>query len=109
LRRGTADGDGLRAAAIGSGVVVAVGRKAGAGRRIRSADGVAWTDEITAGPDLLSLVYADGRFWAFSGSGDNTLYQSVDGKTWTTVNTMNAGANVAAGALAGGLLFVSRV
>jgi hypothetical protein len=72
-------------------------------------DGVSWTDEVTGGPDLLNVVYTGERFFAYSGSGDNTRHGSADGKVWTTDTTMNAGANVAVGVLAGGRLFVSRV
>jgi hypothetical protein len=103
------DGEGLRAVAIGNGVVVAVGGNGSNGRRIRSADGVAWIDEILGGPELVSVVFANDRFLVFSGSGDNTLHVSADGKSWITQVTVNAGASVAAGLLGGARLFVSRI
>jgi hypothetical protein len=104
--------EGFRAVTIGGGFVVAVGTgRSNTGRRVRSADGIVWTDEANSSPDLLSVVYADDRFMAFSGSGDNAVYVSPDGaaSSWMRQTTVNAGANVAAGVLAAGRLFVSRV
>jgi hypothetical protein len=109
LQPSSGTSDGYRAVAIGGGVAVAAGGRGNAGRRIRSLDGAAWSDEVTAGPDLLSLVHDGERFMAFSGSGDNTVHLSADGKTWVTQPTRNAGANVAVGQLGGGRLFVSRI
>jgi hypothetical protein len=104
---GTAEG--FRAVAIGNDVVVAVGGKTDAGRRMRSIDGIAWSDDLTGGPDLFSLVFVGGEFLAFSGAGDDTLHASTDGREWMTQQTTNAGSNVAGGLLQGNRFFVSRV
>lgn len=106
-----ADGttEAFRAVAIGNDVAVAVGGRTGAGKRMRSIDGVTWTDVLTGGPDLFSAVFIDGQFLAFSAAGDDTLHASADGKSWLTQITSNAGSNVAAGTFLGKRFFVSRV
>jgi hypothetical protein len=110
LKPSDGSSDSYKAVAIGKGVAVAVGGRSGAGRRVRSLDGVTWIDEIpNNGPDLLSLVFVDDKFMAFSGTGDDTLHTSLDGKTWDTHVTVNAGACVAAGLLGPARFFISRV
>jgi photosystem II stability/assembly factor-like uncharacterized protein len=114
LQPGDGSMDGYRAVAIGGGVVVASGGSLDggyteSGRRIRSLDGVIWTDEVVAGPELPNLVFADGKFMAFSGSGDDTLYVSPDGQTWTEETTVGAGSNVATGKLSTQRFFISRI
>jgi hypothetical protein len=109
LKPSDGSSDSYKAVAIGGGVVVAVGGRSSAGRRIRSLDGINWIDEVTMGPDLLSLVYVERAFMAFSGTGDDTLHVSPDGKSWTTSLTVSGGANVAVGNLGATRLFISRV
>jgi hypothetical protein len=109
LQPSNGSSDSYKAVAIGSGIAVAVGGRNGSGRRVRSLDGVTWADEVTGGPDLLSLAVVDARFMAFSGTGDDTLHVSSDGKAWTTHVTVNAGANVAVGNLGAQRLFISRI
>jgi hypothetical protein len=106
---GTGTPDGLRLAIMGHDVVVAVGGRSGSGRRVRSADGITWTDDLSGGPDLLSLVFTDDSFLAFSSAGEDTMFSSPDGVTWTTQTTANAGASVATGLLGGQRLFISRL
>jgi hypothetical protein len=101
--------DGFRLVVMGNDVVVAVGGRSGSGRRVRSADGLTWTDDVSGGPDLLSLIFTDDSFMAFSATGENTMYSSPDGITWTTQETVNAGANVATGLIGGQRLFISRL
>jgi hypothetical protein len=76
---------------------------------VRSADGLTWTDDVSGGPDLLSLIFTDDSFMAFSATGENTMYSTPDGITWTTQETVNAGANVATGLIGGQRLFISRL
>jgi hypothetical protein len=93
---------------------VAVGGKADggkveSGRRIRSTDGATWTDEVVGGPDLPSVVFVDDSFMAFSGSGDDLMYVSSDGRAWAEQPTNGAGSNVAAGHLDAQRFFISRI
>jgi hypothetical protein len=85
------------------------GGKSESGRLVRSLDGATWIDEQVDGPDLPNLVFVDGTFMAFSGSGDDLLYLSVDGKGWGKQVTNGAGSNVAAGHLGGQRFFISRI
>jgi len=114
LQFGDGSTDGYRSVAIGNGVVVASGGSSNAGldvagRHVRSVDGIVWTDELGAGPELPNIVFADGQFMAFSGSGDDTLYLSPEGNDWKVVSTVGAGSNVATGKLLTQRLFLSRI
>jgi hypothetical protein len=110
LKPSDGSSDSYKAVAIGNGVAVAVGGRSGAGRRVRSIDGATWTDEIpNMGPDLLGVLFVDNRFMAFSGSGDDTVHLSPDGKAWETHVTVNAGACVASGLLGSTRIYISRV
>jgi hypothetical protein len=114
LQPGDGSTEAYRAVAIGNGVVVAAGGspdggKTENGRRIRSIDGISWTDEVVDGPELPNLVFADGSFMAFSGSGDDALYISPDGQRWSAQNSIGAGSNVATGKLLSQRLFISRI
>jgi hypothetical protein len=61
------------------------------------------------GPEIPNLVFADGNFMAFSGSGDDLLYVSPDGQSWTTHASVGAGSNVATGKLLNQRFFISRI
>jgi len=103
-----------RSVAIGNGVVVAAGGrpdsgKVDSGRLIRSLDGANWTDELVMGPEMPSVVYADGKFFAFSPAGDDILEISADGKEWLEQTTNGAGSNVAVGRLGITRFFLSRI
>jgi hypothetical protein len=103
-----------RAVAIGNGVVVAAGGrpdsgKIDSGHLVRSLDGATWTDEMVGGPEMPSVVFADGKFFAFSGAGDDILQLSADGKEWLMQTTNGAGSNVAVGNLGVARFFLSRV
>jgi hypothetical protein len=104
----------FKSVAIGNGVVVAAGGrpdsgKIDSGHLIRSLDGITWTDEMVGGPEMPSVVYADGKFFAFSGAGDDILQISADGKEWLMQPTNGAGSNVAVGHLGITRFFVSRI
>jgi hypothetical protein len=106
--------EAYRAVAIGNGVVVAAGGRADSGtvdsgRLIRSLDGINWTDEMVGGPEMPNVVYADGKFYAFSGAGDDILQISADGKEWLMQRTNGAGSNVAVGHLGVTRFFLSRI
>jgi hypothetical protein len=106
--------EAFRAVAIGNGVVVAAGGRPDSatidsGRLIRSVDGINWTDEIVRGPELPNVVHVDGKFYAFSGAGDNILQISADGKEWLMQVTNGAGSNVAVGHLGITRFFLSRI
>jgi hypothetical protein len=79
--------DQLDDVAIGNGVAVAVGGSSTSGVRMRTANGKDWTDLRTGGPDILSVLFADGRFWAFSNTSGNTVHVSADGSrdSWSTM------------------------
>ncbi len=71
--------------AIGNGYAVAAGEN---GRRMRTSDGVKWTDLAAGGGTLHSVVFADGKFFAYS--VDGLAYVSQDsGKSWTPTNVIN--------------------
>jgi hypothetical protein len=106
--------EAFRAVAIGNGVVVAAGGRPDAGtvdsgRLIRSLDGINWTDQLASGPEMPNVVYVDGKFYAFSGSGDDILQISADGKEWLMQPTNGAGSNVAVGHLGITRFFLSRI
>jgi len=106
--------EAYRAVAIGNGVVVAAGGRPDSGtidsgRLVRSLDGINWTDELVRGPEMPSVVHADGKFYAFSGAGDNILQISADGKEWLMQGTNGAGSNVAVGHLGITRFFLSRI
>lgn len=103
-----------KAVAIGNGVVVAAGGRPDSGqidsgRLIRSLDGINWTDEKIGGPEMPSVVHVDGKFYAFSGAGDDILQISADGKEWLMQPTNGAGSNVAVGHLGITRFFLSRI
>jgi photosystem II stability/assembly factor-like uncharacterized protein len=110
---GEALNESYRGVAIGNGIAVAVGGRtdgsSAGGHRVRSVDGVTWSDELVEGPDLPNVVFADGAFMAFSGAGDEQLFTSADGKTWSVHPTNGAGTNVATGLLDRQRFFVSRI
>jgi hypothetical protein len=104
----------FRSVAIGNGVVVAAGGRpdsgtVDSGRLIRSLDGINWTDELSSGPEMPSVVHVDGKFYAFSNAGDNILQLSADGKDWLMQGTNGAGSNVAVGHLGIARFFLSRI
>jgi hypothetical protein len=106
--------EAYRAVAIGNGVVVAAGGRPDSGiidsgRLVRSLDGINWTDELVRGPEMPNVVYVDGKFYAFSGAGDNILQISADGKEWLMQGTNGAGSNVAVGHLGIARFFLSRI
>jgi len=110
----TGTNEAYRAVAIGNGVVVAAGGRldsgtVDSGRLIRSLDGINWTDEMVGGPEMPNVVFADNRFYAFSGAGDNILQLSADGKEWLMQGTNGAGSNVAVGHLGITRFFLSRI
>jgi hypothetical protein len=114
LQPGDGSMDAYRAVAIGNGIVVAAGGsgdggKTENGRRIRSVDGISWIDEVVDGPEIPNLVFADGNFMAFTGSGDDLLYVSPDGQRWAMFTSLGAGSNVATGKLLRQRLFISRI
>jgi hypothetical protein len=106
--------EAYRAVAIGNGVAVAAGGRpdsgqVDSGRLVRTLDGINWTDEMVGGPELPSVVHVDGKFYAFSGAGDNILQISADGKEWLRQGTNGAGSNVAVGHLGIARFFLSRI
>jgi photosystem II stability/assembly factor-like uncharacterized protein len=75
-----ADGEiALLAVEIGNGYAIAAGAQ---GRRIRSRDGLDWTDPAAGGGTLSSLVFAEGKFMAY-GDASVAHVTGDNGLTWT--------------------------
>ena len=88
---------GLKKAAFGNGVYVAVGAD---GTIVTSPDTITWTVRrmSTAGTVLNSVAYGNGLFVAVgmgtpSSTGAGLIMTSVDGISWTTNDTVAANVN----------------
>ena len=71
----------LSGVAFGNGLFVAVGVTNGTGGVLVSKDGVGWTQVLSQGQPLLSVIYAEGLFLAVGQSG--AILSSPDGQSWT--------------------------
>jgi len=90
--------------AIGDGAVVAAGQL---GRRIRSRNGIDWTDPAAGGTDLASVVFADRTFLAYADNGIVFL-SADDGHSWSPQVLVDPPrTSVATGMMAGSRLFVA--
>jgi hypothetical protein len=107
VARGFPGSDGpvsLRSVAIGDGAVVAAGAL---GRRIRSSNGLDWSDPAAGGSDLASVVFADRTFLAYADNGIVFL-SGDDGRTWNPQVLVDPPRHsVATGMMAGSRLFVA--
>lgn len=71
----------LSGVTFGNGLFVAVGITNGAGGILVSKDGAGWSQVLSQGQPLLSIIYAEGLFLAVGQWG--TILSSPDGQSWT--------------------------